>query len=86
MSLLDHHRGRELTESQREWIRVREYLMAQRHELGRQAVDLYADTLKVADTPLLSRPDWLPPPVTFLISPGEGLQATGHGMTCCPCR
>ena len=26
------------------------------------------------------------PPVTFLISPGEGLQATGHGMTCCPCR
>jgi len=25
-------------------------------------------------------------PVTFLISPGEGLQATGHGMTCCPCR
>ncbi len=61
MSLLDHHRGRELTESQREWIRVREYLMAHRHELGQQAVDLYADTLKVADTPLLSRPDWLPP-------------------------
>ena len=28
----------------------------------------------------------LDPPVTFLISPGEGLQATGHGMTCCPCR
>jgi hypothetical protein len=25
-------------------------------------------------------------PVTFLIKPGEGLQATGHGMTCCPCR
>lgn len=24
--------------------------------------------------------------VTFLIKPGEGLQATGHGMTCCPCR
>ena len=61
MSLLDRHRRREVTESQREWIRVREYLMAQRHELGRQAVDLYADTLKVADTPLLSRPDWLPP-------------------------
>ena len=32
--------------------------------------------------------DWrdLVPPVTFLIKPGEGLQATGHGMTCCPCR
>ena len=40
MSLLDHHRGRELTESQREWIRVGEYLMAHRHELGLQAVDL----------------------------------------------
>ena len=40
MSLLDHHRGRELTESQREWIRVREYLMAHRHELGQQAIDL----------------------------------------------
>lgn len=25
-------------------------------------------------------------PVTFLINPGEGLQATGHGMTFCPCR
>ncbi|MHA6784154.1 MFS transporter [Pseudonocardia saturnea] len=25
-------------------------------------------------------------PVTFLIKPGEGLQATGHGMTCRPCR
>ncbi len=61
MSLLDRRRGRELTESQREWIRVREYLVAHRHELGQQAVDLYADMLKVADTPLLSRPDWLPP-------------------------
>lgn len=25
-------------------------------------------------------------PVTFLIKPGEGLQAAGHGMTECPCR
>ena len=61
MSLLDRHRRREVTESQREWIRVREYLMARRHELGQLAVDLYPDTLKVADTALLSRPDWLPP-------------------------
>ena len=60
MSLLDRHRRREVTESQREWIRVREYLMARRHELGQLAVDLYPDTLKVADTALLSRPDWLP--------------------------
>jgi len=61
VSLLDRHRRREVTESQREWIRVREYLMARRHELGQLAVDLYPDTLKVADTALLSRPDWLPP-------------------------
>jgi hypothetical protein len=46
---------------------VREYLVAHRHELGQQAVDLYADTLKVADTALVSRPDWLPPePIPLL--------------------
>jgi hypothetical protein len=27
----------------------------------------------------------VPSPVTFLIKPDEGLQATGHGMTCRPC-
>lgn len=27
-----------------------------------------------------------PRPVTFLIKPGEGLQAAGRGMTDCPCR
>ena len=25
-------------------------------------------------------------PVTFLVSPGEGLQVTGYGMAFCPCR
>jgi len=67
VSPLDRHRGRELTESQREWIQVREYLVAHRYELGQQAVDLYPDTLGVADTPLLSRREWLPPePIPLL--------------------
>ena len=95
MSLLDRRRGRELTESQREWIRVREYLMAHRHELGQQAVDLYADMLKVADTPLLGRPDWLPPspsrcPTSTSRSPPTdqtpgSLRTTPRPTPCFPC-
>ncbi|MQA14699.1 MAG: transcriptional regulator [Pseudonocardiaceae bacterium] len=60
MSLVDQHRSRELTESQREWLRVREYLQANRYELGQAAADLYPETLKVAGTPLLTRREWLP--------------------------
>ena len=94
MSLLDRHRGRELTESQRKWIRVREYLVAHRHELGQQAVDLYADTLKVADTALVSRPAWLPPePIPLLdidltFAPTNSttglLRTTPRPTPCCP--
>ncbi|MPZ64559.1 MAG: transcriptional regulator [Pseudonocardiaceae bacterium] len=60
MSLVDQHRGRELTESQREWLRGREYLLANRYELGQDAADLYPDTMTVAGTPLLTRCEWLP--------------------------
>lgn len=66
MSLVDQHRGRDLTESQREWLRGREYLQANRYQLGQAAADLYPDTIKVAGTPLLSRREWLPPePIPF---------------------
>ena len=49
-----------LTESQRGWLRVREYLQQHRYELGRSAAQEYADLPKVAGTPLLTRPEWLP--------------------------
>jgi len=61
MSLVDQHRGRALTESQREWLRVREHLQRHRYKLGQAAADLYPDNMRVGGTPLLSRLDWLPP-------------------------
>ncbi len=58
MSLVDQHR--ELTVSQRDWLRHREYLQRHRYELGKQAVELYPDARRVAGTPLLTRAEWLP--------------------------
>lgn len=67
-----------------EWLRddsliSRLVFRAYRPELGRYgdgaALDAAAAVF-VADSTA---------PVTFLIKPGEGLQATGHGMTRCPC-
>ena len=60
MSLADRHRGRTLTASQRDWLEVREYLQRHRYELGQAAAAEYPATLKVHDTPLLSRSAWLP--------------------------
>lgn len=60
MSLADQHRGRTLTDSQRDWLRVREYLQKHRYELGLAAAEEYPGALKVADSPLLSRQKWLP--------------------------
>ena len=60
MSLADQHRSRTLSASQRDWLRVREYLQKHRYELGLAAAEEYPDVLKVADTPLLSRQKWLP--------------------------
>ncbi len=58
MSWVDRHRG--LTASQRDWLRHREHLQRHRYELGRRAVELYPDGMRVAGTPLLTRPEWLP--------------------------
>ena len=58
MSLVDQHHG--LTASQRDWLQDREHLRRDRHELGQRAVELYPDTTRVAGTPLLTRPEWLP--------------------------
>ncbi|MGH3795188.1 MAG: helix-turn-helix domain-containing protein [Pseudonocardiaceae bacterium] len=49
-----------LTESQREWLRVRKYLRQCRNDLGRSVAQEYPDLPKVAGTVLLTRPEWLP--------------------------
>ncbi|MGH3942268.1 MAG: helix-turn-helix domain-containing protein [Pseudonocardiaceae bacterium] len=60
MSLFDQQGDRLLTESQHSWLRVREYLQQHRYELGQSAAEEYTDTPKVAEAPLLTRPEWLP--------------------------
>jgi hypothetical protein len=52
--------GRELTESQRGWLRHRQYLQKNRYELGRRAVELYPAVSRIEGTPLLTRPQWWP--------------------------
>ncbi|MGH3911068.1 MAG: helix-turn-helix domain-containing protein, partial [Pseudonocardiaceae bacterium] len=49
-----------LTESQREWLRVREYLRQRRYDLGQAAAQEYPDLPKVEGTVLLTRPEWSP--------------------------
>lgn len=61
MPQLDAGATAPLTASQHEWLQVRAYLQEHRHELSAAAAKLYPDVLKVADTPLLSEPTWLPP-------------------------
>jgi hypothetical protein len=46
--------------SQEQWLRVRGYLNARRHELAGAAAELYPPSSRVAGTPLLARPEWLP--------------------------
>jgi hypothetical protein len=52
--------GGAVTASQRDWLRARGYLDRRRHELGRAALDLYPGSWRVAGTPLLARPQWIP--------------------------
>ncbi|HEY2763945.1 MAG TPA: XRE family transcriptional regulator [Pseudonocardiaceae bacterium] len=49
-----------LTEGQREWLRIREYLRRDRHDLGQSAAQEYPDLLRAGGTALLTRPEWLP--------------------------
>ena len=46
--------------SQRHWLAVRGFLNSRRHELGLAAQHLYPQSWRVAGTPLLARPGWLP--------------------------
>jgi hypothetical protein len=50
-----------MTAGQREWLQVRAYLQEHRHDLSGVAARQYPDVVKVAVTPLLGRPEWLPP-------------------------
>ncbi|MBV9445582.1 MAG: hypothetical protein JO345_06765 [Streptosporangiaceae bacterium] len=43
-----------------EWLGARRYLNEHRHELTLAAQALYPHDLRVAGTPLLARPEWLP--------------------------
>ena len=49
-----------LTDSQREWLQVRDYLGENRFELGRAAAAMYPHHLKIGPTPLLTDARWTP--------------------------
>jgi hypothetical protein len=49
-----------LTSDQRDWLRVRSYLLQQRYELALEAADEYPAGSKIAGTPLLAVPGWQP--------------------------
>jgi hypothetical protein len=48
------------TASELEWLRVREYLRDNRHPLGVSAAGGYPSAARVAGTPLLAAPGWIP--------------------------
>jgi hypothetical protein len=49
-----------LTDSERRWLDVREYLDAHRFDLGRDAAAAYPDVERLGPTPLLAPPGWVP--------------------------
>jgi hypothetical protein len=49
-----------LTDSERRWLEVREYLDAHRFELGRDAAAAYPDVDRLGPTPLLAPARWVP--------------------------
>jgi hypothetical protein len=53
--------ARPLTASQRDWLAVRSYLTEHRYELAVDAAEDYPPDRRMADTPLLAAPRWLPP-------------------------
>ena len=78
--------GEAVRQSQQQWLRVRRFLNASRHELGLAALTLYPGTARVAGTPLLAHPRWLPSApvplerVTLAWHPGRpacGVDGTG---------
>lgn len=60
MATLDGTSAPPITASQREWLQVRAYLQEHRHQMSARAARRYPDVDKVAGTPLLGCPEWLP--------------------------
>lgn len=54
-------RPAERTASEREWLRVYGHLQDNRYELAVRAAGEYPEESRVAGTPLLAAPEWLPP-------------------------
>jgi hypothetical protein len=50
----------ELTASEVDWLDIRSYLREHRRDLDRAAAASYSTTATVRDTPLLTRPNWIP--------------------------
>ena len=67
------------TASEVEWLRVREYLRENRHELGIRAADGYPSAARVAGTPLLAAPHWIPATPVPLEALSISLAAEGEG-------
>jgi hypothetical protein len=53
--------ARRLTASERDWLAVRAYLTKHRYELAVDVAEAYPPNRRVAGTPLLAAPGWLPP-------------------------
>jgi hypothetical protein len=77
-----------LTSSQRDWLRVRSYLTEHRYDLAVRAAEDYPAAQRVAGTPLLTRPGWLPAaPVPLdqisldFAPPAAGPPAASHAAT-----
>ena len=51
---------RELTPSERDWLEVRRYLQEHRHDLAVRAAEEFPASARMAGTPLLAAPGWLP--------------------------
>lgn len=85
-----------LTESQRQWLRVRAYLQDYRFELAGLAVPEYPNAATVEGTPLLTEPAWSPSqPVpletvdlawTSTLTPAVSKPVDGEGLATCPER
>ena len=70
--------------TQQQWLRERSYLNAHRHELAQLTQELYPASWRVAGTPLLARPQWLPAAPVPLAAVALSWQPGRHGTVIDP--
>ncbi len=70
--------------TQQQWLRERSYLNAHRHELAQLTRELYPACWRVAGTPLLARPEWLPAAPVPLAAVALSWQPGRHGTVVDP--